>query len=210
MPDAVIPIDGFSVVGNLVVPGHSTGIVVFVHGSGSSRFSPRNQFVASVLQSAGFATLLFDLLRPAEARQQENVFDIELLIDRLRHVLGWLRLYPGLKNMPIGSFGASTGAAAALGVAADPGSPVSAVVSRGGRPDLALQRLPLVQAPTLLIVGSEDRVVLDLNERAAKALLALHEIRVISGATHLFEEPGALEQVAAAATTWFEVHLGAA
>mgnify|MGYP003335353024 FL=1 len=95
MPDAVIPIDGFSVVGNLVVPGHSTGIVVFVHGSGSSRFSPRNQFVASVLQSAGFATLLFDLLRPAEARQQENVFDIELLIDRLRHVLGWLRLYDG-------------------------------------------------------------------------------------------------------------------
>lgn len=210
MPDTVIPINGESVVGDLVIPGHCTGLVVFAHGRGSSRFSPRNQYVAHELQRAGFATLLFDLLTPDEAIRQDLVFNVDLLADRIRTVLRWVRQDSKLAALPIGLFGASTGAAGALIAATDQAVAVAAIVSRGGRPDLAMQQLGKVTAPTLLIVGGADQDVLHLNEMAAKFLTCKHEIRVISGATHLFEEPGALEDVAAAATAWFEAHLRAA
>lgn len=210
MSDTLIPIDGESVVADLIVPGHSTGLIVFAHGRGSSRFSPRNKYVAETLQHAGFATLLFDLLTPDEAIRQELVFDVDLLGDRLRTALAWVRNQPDCANLPIGLFGASTGAAAAMIVAARAPQEISAVVSRGGRPDLAMQHLPRVFAPTLFIVGGADEDVLLLNRTAARFLAGPHEIRVISGATHLFEEPGALEQVADAACSWFEAHLRAA
>lgn len=210
MSHTLIPINGDTVAGELELPGHCTGLVVFVHGSGSSRLSPRNQQVATDLRVAGFATLLFDLLTPNEAKRQELVFDINLLADRMRTVLTWVRRQPRVDDLPVGLFGASTGSAAALMAAADPDLRVGAVVSRGGRPDLVLPSLPKVTAPTLLIVGEDDPTVLDLNERAARFLTACtHEIRVISGATHLFEEPGALEQVSAAAVDWFLAHLKA-
>lgn len=210
MPDSLIPINGETVVGDLTIPGHCTGLVVFAHGRGSSRFSPRNKYVALMLQQAGFATLLFDLLTPEEAVRQELVFDVDLLANRMRHVLQWLRNLPNLAELPVGLFGASTGAAAALITAADRSMRISAVVSRGGRPDLAMQHLPKVAAPTLLIVGGADEDVLHLNREAAQFLTCTHEIRVISGATHLFEEPGALEAASEAATRWFETHLKAA
>lgn len=210
MPDSLIPINGDTVVGDLVIPGHCTGLVVFAHGRGSSRFSPRKQYVAHELQRAGFATLLFDLLTPDEAVSQDLVFDVDLLAERVRNVLRWVRTNPQLAALPIGLFGASTGAAGALIAAAEQPTAVAAIVSRGGRPDLAMQHLEKVTAPTLLIVGGADQSVLQLNELAAKFLTCEHEIRVISGATHLFEEPGALEEVASAATTWFEAHLRAA
>ena len=207
MSHCLIPVNGITVVGDLEVPGHSTALIVFVHGSGSSRLSPRNQQVARTLREAGFATLLFDLLTPEEAERQELVFDINLLLQRMRSVLTWVRTQPLVAEMPVGLFGASTGAAAALLAAAEPKLAVGAVVSRGGRPDLVLPSIPKVTAPTLLVVGELDDVVLDLNQRAAKFLTYPHEIRVISGAGHLFEEPGAMEQVAEAATHWFEGHL---
>lgn len=210
MPHCLIPVNGITVVGDLEVPGHSTALIVFVHGSGSSRLSPRNQQVARTLREAGFATLLFDLLTPDEAERQELVFDINLLLQRMWSVMSWVRTQPLVAEMPVGLFGASTGAAAALLAAAEPKLGVGAVVSRGGRPDLVLPSLPKVTAPTLLVVGEEDETVLDLNRRAAKFLTCTHEIRVISGAGHLFEEPGAMEQVAQAATHWFEAHLGSA
>ena len=207
MSDTLIPIDGENVVADLVVPGHCTGLIVFAHGRGSSRFSPRNKFVAQTLQQAGFATLLFDLLTPDEAIRQELVFDVELLGTRLCTVLTWVRDRSECAQLPIGLFGASTGAAAAVIAAAREPQDVSAVVSRGGRPDLAMGYLPRVVAPTLFIVGGADEDVLLLNRTAARYLSCKHEIRVISGATHLFEEPGALEVVAEAATTWFEAYL---
>lgn len=184
--------------GDLVVPEPARGLVVFAHGSGSSRASPRNRMVASVLQEAGLATLLFDLLTAEEALDRANVFAIELLAGRLLEALDRVAEEPDLRGLPVGLFGASTGAAAAL-VAAARSAAIRAVVSRGGRPDLAGPALAAVRAPTLLIVGGEDHPVLELNEAAARRLAGPHRLVIVPGATHLFEEPGALERVAALA-----------
>jgi putative phosphoribosyl transferase len=197
--------------GHLTLPEGTTGVVVFAHGSGSSRHSPRNRYVAAVLNRAGVGTLLFDLLTAQEEHDRANVFDIELLAGRLLDVTGWLRSQPDLAGLRVGYFGASTGAAAALWAAAEPDSDIAAVVSRGGRPDLAAARLSRVMAPTLLIVGGHDDVVLDLNRRA-RALLqgCASRLTVIPGATHLFEEPGTLQAAAEAARDWFTDHLSPA
>jgi putative phosphoribosyl transferase len=192
--------------GYLTVPGQARGIVVFAHGSGSSRHSPRNRYVASVLNEAGLGTLLFDLLTPEEERDRANVFDIELLAGRLIEVTRWLATQPRVAQAAVGYFGASTGAAAALWSAAEPGSGIAAVVSRGGRPDLARPRLAAVAAPTLLIVGGNDEVVLDLNRRAQAQLRCENRLAVVPGATHLFEEPGTLDAAAALARDWFTSH----
>jgi putative phosphoribosyl transferase len=193
--------------GHLTVPQEAHGSVVFAHGSGSSRHSPRNQYVAAVLNEARLATLLFDLLTPDEEHDRANVFDIDLLAHRLVDVTRWLRQQPELEGLPVGYFGASTGAAAALVAAAEPGANVAAVVSRGGRPDLAERRLGHVLTPTLLIVGGHDDVVLALN-RHAQALLAAPDTRlaIVPGATHLFEEPGTLPAAANLARHWFTDH----
>ena len=196
-----------SVAGHLTIPERPTGIVVFAHGSGSSRHSPRNRYVAEVLNRAGLATLLFDLLTPHEERNRDNVFNIQLLARRLVEVTHWLADQPDTAALPVGFFGASTGAGAALVAAADPSVKVAAVVSRGGRPDLAGQALTKVRAPTLLIVGGYDDVVLDLNRRAGSVIPGTCEIVVVPRASHLFEEPGALEQVAVLARDWFIDHL---
>lgn len=193
--------------GHLTVPEKPRGIVVFAHGSGSSRHSIRNRYVAEVLTGAGFATLLFDLLTPEEERNRANVFDIELLASRLIDVTGWLATQPDTASLPVGYFGASTGAGAALVAAADPRVNVRAVVSRGGRPDLAGDSLGSVVAPTLLIVGGRDQVVLELNQRAQAVIPGKCQLTVVPGATHLFEEPGTLEQVAKLACDWFIDHL---
>ncbi len=192
-----------SVAGHLVIPERARGIVVFAHGSGSSRHSPRNRYVAEVLNRAGLATLLFDLLTPDEERNRANVFDIGLLAKRLVDVTGWLADQPDTAALPVGYFGASTGAGAALAAAADRRVNVGAVVSRGGRPDLAGELLRKVHAPTLLIVGERDDVVLELNQRAKEMMAGECELRVVLGATHLFEEPGTLERVALLARDWF-------
>lgn len=199
-----------SVAGHLTVPENPVGIVVFAHGSGSSRHSPRNRFVAEALHTAGLATLLFDLLTPEEEFNRVNVFDIDLLARRLVDVTMWLAAQSDIAALPVGYFGASTGAGAALVAAADPRVRVSAVVSRGGRPDLAGAMLGRVRAPTLLIVGGRDDVVLQLNRQAQAAMTAECELSVVPGATHLFEEPGTLEQVAVLARDWFVKHLGTA
>ena len=195
--------------GYLTVPPDAPGIVLFAHGSGSGRKSPRNQYVADVLHAAGLGTLLFDLLTPAEELDRANVFDIGLLGRRLADVRDWLRAqpWPGVAGAAVGYFGASTGAAAALWAAAEPGSGVAAVVSRGGRPDLAGDRLAAVAAPTLLIVGGEDHAVLDLNLQAQALLRCENRLDVVPGATHLFEEHGALAAVAALARDWFRSHM---
>ena len=193
--------------GQLTVPDRASGIVVFAHGSGSSRHSPRNRYVAAVLNQAGLGTLLFDLLTPAEEVDRANVFDIALLARRLAGVTGWLRTQPGAAGLPIGYFGASTGAAAALWAAAEPGTGIAAMVSRGGRPDLASPRLGSVRAPTLLIVGGRDDVVLGLNRQAQAELRCENQLAVIPGATHLFEEPGTLAAAAELAREWFTSHL---
>ncbi len=200
--EVTIPIGTVPLGGHLTVPEAAFGIVVFAHGSGSSRFSPRNQAVARALHEARLATLLFDLLTDTEAAARTNVFDIELLADRLTSATAWLEQSPAA-HLPIGYFGASTGAAAALWAAGAPEAAVSAVVSRGGRPDLAGERLGTVRAPTLLIVGGHDDVVLELNRQAASALRCEHRVEIIPGATHLFEEPGALDHVARLAADWF-------
>jgi putative phosphoribosyl transferase len=192
--------------GYLTVPQGAPGIVVFAHGSGSSRHSPRNRYVASVLSEAGLGTLLFDLLTPAEEADRANVFDIGLLASRLAQVTGWLRTQPHAAGAAIGYFGASTGAAAALWAAAEPGSGIAAVVSRGGRPDLARPHLAAVTAPTLLIVCGRDEVVLDLNRRAQAELRCENQLAVVPGATHLFEEPGTLSEAAVLARDWFIAH----
>jgi putative phosphoribosyl transferase len=194
--------------GNLTEPAGGAGTVIFAHGSGSSRHSPRNRYVAAVLAEAGLGTLLFDLLTPAEEADRANVFDIDLLATRLSQVTEWLRTQG--RPEPIGYFGASTGAAAALWAAAEPGADIGAVVSRGGRPDLAAERLATVTAPTLLIVGGHDAAVLDLNRSALAELLCDSELAVVPGATHLFEEPGTLEAAAALARDWFLRYLGRA
>ena len=193
--------------GRLTVPAAATGVVVFAHGSGSSRHSPRNRHVADVLQRAGLGTLLFDLLTPEEEVDRENVFDIGLLARRLLDVTGWVRADSGLHGLPVGYFGASTGAAAALAAAAEAGPAIGAVVSRGGRPDLAGPLLASVTAPTLLIVGGRDDVVLRLNREAQRHLRCPNHLTVIPGATHLFEEPGTLDAAATAARDWFTAHL---
>ena len=194
--------------GRLTVPERTRGVVVFAHGSGSSRLSPRNRCVARTLNEAGLATLLLDLLTDGEAADRANVFDIDLLAARLTGATRWLTGQQGFARRPVGLFGASTGAAAALWSAAEPGANVAAVVSRGGRPDLAGARLAAVRAPTLLIVGGRDRLVLDLNRQALERLRSAR-LEVVPGATHLFEEPGALQAVAEAARTWFLDHLDA-
>ncbi len=193
--------------GYLTLPEEAAGIVVFAHGSGSSRHSPRNRYVARVLNEAGLGTLLFDLLTPEEELDRANVFDIGLLARRLTEVTGWLRSQPRAAGAVVGYFGASTGAAAALWAAAEPGADVAAVVSRGGRPDLARPRLAAVPAPTLLIVGGRDELVLDLNRRAHAELRCEKHLAIVPGASHLFEEPGTLDAAAALARDWFLSHL---
>src|SRR5438445_5458454 len=196
-----------SLEGTVNLPRDARGIVVFAHGSGSSRHSPRNRYVAGVLNDAGLGTLLFDLLTPEEERDRANVFDIGLLAGRLAGVTGWLRAQPRAARAGVGYFGASTGAAAALWAAAEPGAGIAAVVSRGGRPDLAGPRLAAVTAPTLLIVGGHDEVVLDLNRRAQAELRCENDLAVVPGATHLFQEPGTLDAAAGLARDWFISHL---
>ncbi|MFS8102214.1 dienelactone hydrolase family protein [Lentzea alba] len=193
--------------GHLTMPGNAAGLVVFAHGSGSSRHSPRNRHVAQVLNQAGLGTLLFDLLTPEEEIRRSLVFDIPLLAHRLVDATAWLRTQPGCEHLRIGYFGASTGAAAALRAAADPRTNIAAVVSRGGRPDLAGDRLPWVRTPTLLIVGSHDPLVLDLNREARTHLRCASELTVVPDAGHLFEEPGTLDEVAQLARDWFLTHL---
>jgi putative phosphoribosyl transferase len=193
--------------GQLTIPHDAGGVVVFAHGSGSSRQSPRNRFVAGVLNEVSLGTLLFDLLTPAEEVERSNVFDIDLLATRLSAATDALAQRPETAELPIGYFGASTGAAAALAAAATPGARVRAIVSRGGRPDLAGSLLPKVRAPVLLVVGGEDTTVLRLNREAAQGLECPHRIEVVPGATHLFEEPGTLEQAAGLARDWFQQHL---
>jgi putative phosphoribosyl transferase len=193
--------------GRLTLPEHPRGVVVFAHGTGSSRHSPRNRYVAGVLNDAGIGTLLFDLLTVEEELDRANVFDVELLARRLAEVTGWLRNRPEAAGLPVGYFGASTGAAAALWAAAEPRMGIAAVVSRGGRPDLAGPRLGAVSSPTLLIVGSRDDVVLELNRQAQALLRCESRLVVVPGATHLFEEPGTLQAAAEAARDWFVAHL---
>ncbi len=197
--------------GNLNIPENPRGVVLFAHGSGSSRHSPRNRFVAQVLHKAGFATLLIDLLTAGEEEQDWQTghlrFNIDLLSQRVKGATNWLTVNPATANLKIGYFGASTGAAAALVAAAEHPLAVGAVVSRGGRPDLAGSSLTAVQAPTLLIVGSKDTQVIELNRMALSLLKGEKQIEIIPGATHLFEEPGALEQVAQLASQWFTRYL---
>ena len=196
--------------GHLTLPEDAIGVVVFAHGSGSGRHSPRNRYVATVLNEEGLATLLFDLLTVEEEADRANVFDISMLARRLVDVTNWLRAEIDLAHLPVGYFGASTGAGAALWAAAEPDADIAAVVSRGGRPDLAGPRLAEVAAPTLLIVGGDDDVVLDLNRQAQAQLRCESRLVVIPGATHLFEEPGTLQAAAEAARDWFTGHMGAA
>jgi pimeloyl-ACP methyl ester carboxylesterase len=202
-----IPLEGVVHLGDLGLPANPRGLVLFAHGSGSSRLSPRNRYVAGVLQQHGIGTLLFDLLTAREDEVYATRFDIELLTRRLLEATRWAQAEPVVRSLPLGFFGASTGAAAALRAAARLGEPVRAVVSRGGRPDLAMEELPRVTAPTLLIVGGYDDVVIELNRAAYAKLPGEKQLKIIPGATHLFEEPGTLEQAALAAAEWFERHL---
>ncbi|MCO5107021.1 MAG: dienelactone hydrolase family protein [Burkholderiaceae bacterium] len=198
-----------SLPGTLSLPEPARGLVAFAHGSGSSRLSPRNTYVAEVLQRAGIATLLFDLLTPDEDRDRAARFDIALLTSRLLLAAAWVERRPDLRALPLGYFGASTGAAAALEAAAKQGARVAAVVSRGGRPDLAAAGLlEAVSAPTLLIVGGEDDVVIELNRKAMARMRCETKLVIVPGATHLFEEPGTLEQVARHAADWFGDRMG--
>ena len=199
----LIEVEEVTLQGDLGLPAEAPGIVVFAHGSGSSRLSPRNRFVATALQEAGFGTLLVDLLTTAEEADRSNVFDIALLAERLGSIARWLGARGEGSGRSLGYFGASTGAAAALIAAAHGDPPVAAVVSRGGRPDLAGRWLEKVAAPTLLIVGGRDPAVLELNRLAYEKLSGPKRIEVVPGATHLFEERGTLEVVAALAAEWF-------
>ena len=199
--------------GNLTIPKNAVALVLFAHGSGSSRHSPRNQFVAHTLNDAGLATLLFDLLTPDEevtdTYTREHRFNIGLLAERLVHATKWAKRQEQTRDLQLGYFGSSTGAAAALVAVAEIPQDVGAVVSRGGRPDLAGDALPKVKAPTLLIVGGNDDIVIELNEMARDQMRCEVKLEILPGATHLFEEPGALEQVAELASEWFVKHIGA-
>ena len=198
--------EGISLSGFLGIPAEPTGIILFAHGSGSGRFSPRNRLVAHHLQQGGLATLLIDLLRSDEEDDRRKVFDIDVLADRVLMASAWLRQYAGTTDLSLGYFGASTGAGAALQAAARASFPVGAVVSRGGRPDLAERYLSQVKAPTLLLVGGEDQAVIEMNRHAYRLLSCVKQLTIIPGATHLFEEPGTLEQVADEALKWFSRH----
>jgi putative phosphoribosyl transferase len=206
-----VPIGSITVDADLHVPERATGLVVFAHGSGSSRFSRRNRAVAGALESTGLGTLLLDLLTPAEESVDEHTrehrFDIDMLGRRVVGAIDWSRTRAGLRELPIALFGASTGAAAALIAAAERPAAVRAVISRGGRPDLADRALPKVQAPTLLIVGGRDEPVIGMNREAMRHMRALVELEIVPGATHLFEEPGAIEQVTRLAADWCQRHL---
>lgn len=206
-----IPAGEATLEGHIHLPAHASGIVLFAHGSGSSRHSPRNQYVAQVIRAAGIGTLLFDLLTPEEeaidVRTRSLRFDIQLLAERLEDATAWVAHADETQPLRIGYFGASTGGGAALVAAARLGQAVGAVVSRGGRPDLAGAALPRVITPTLLIVGGRDDTVIQLNKAAYAQLQCAKALRIVSGATHLFEEPGALEAVAQLATEWFQQHL---
>jgi putative phosphoribosyl transferase len=199
--------------GNLDIPEGAVALVLFAHGSGSSRHSPRNQFVARTLNDAGLATLLFDLLTQEEEaidmRSREYRFNIGMLAERLVHATKWAKQQQETRDLRIGYFGSSTGAGAALVAAAEIPKDVGGVVSRGGRPDLAGDALPKVQAPTLLIVGGNDDIVIELNEMARDQMRCEVKLEIVPGATHLFEEPGALEKVAKLASEWFVNHIGA-
>lgn len=201
-----IPVENVILTGELIIPNNADSIIVFAHGSGSSRHSSRNKFVAKLLHDAGFGTLLFDLLTVEEDSDYSRRFDIDLLSERLIHVTQWLKSRPDF-DLNIGYFGASTGAAATLNAAAQLSDLIKAVVSRGGRPDLALDFLPTVKAPTLLIVGSLDHEVIQLNEKALALLTSEKELVIVKGSSHLFEEPGKLEEVAAHASKWFSKYL---
>jgi dienelactone hydrolase len=207
-----LAIDSVTLEGNLAIPAGATGIVLFAHGSGSSRHSPRNRYVAEALREGGLATLLIDLLTAAEDREDSRTarlrFDIALLARRVAAATAWLAANPVTSQLHTGYFGASTGAAAALVAAAERPDDVGAVVSRGGRPDLAIPVLAHVKAPTLLIVGSLDLPVIDMNREALEHLQVEKRLDLVPGATHLFEEPGALEQVARLARQWFQTHFG--
>jgi dienelactone hydrolase len=211
MNEVHIPAGRATLAGNLNIPVNATALVLFAHGSGSSRHSPRNQFVARTLNDAGLAALLFDLLTPEEelvdTRTAELRFDIDLLAERLVHATTWAKQQQQqTRDLRIGYFGSSTGGGAALVAAAQLPDDVGAVVSRGGRPDLAGAALPKMQAPTLLIVGGQDDIVIELNEQARNQMRCEVKLEIIPGATHLFEEPGALEQVAKLAGDWFLLH----
>ena len=205
-----VRIGPFGLEGRLVVPRDASGLVLFAHGSGSSRMSPRNNYVAVALRRSGLATLLFDLLTNEEEADRANVFDIELLADRLLMATSWASEHDPAGRLPVGYFGASTGAAAALVAAARRAGRIGAIVSRGGRPDLAGSALPKVTVPTLLIVGGQDHKVLALNRDALALLTCEKHLAVVPGATHLFEEPGTLDAVVDLARRWFERHLGRA
>lgn len=204
--DVRIPVGDVMLDGSLVIPWDATAIIVFSHGSGSSRFSPRNTKVASILQKQHFGVLLFDLLTPVEDRHYENRFDIERLTDRLELATRWLEQQDVAKGCSIAFFGASTGAASALRTAARVPE-VASVVCRGGRVDLAMEQLPDVHCPVLLIVGSRDEEILELNRAALKRLHNPKKLAIIEGATHLFEEPGCMEQVSHIAADWFGSHI---
>jgi putative phosphoribosyl transferase len=211
MTEIQIPAGPAALSGSLTIPESSKALVLFAHGSGSSRHSPRNQYVARILNRASLGTLLFDLLTPEEEAldiyTREHRFNIGLLAKRLMHATKWARQQQESRDLHIGYFGSSTGAAAALVAAAELSQDVGAVVSRGGRPDLAGDSLPKVQSPTLLIVGSNDDIVIELNEMAHDQMRCEVKLDIIPGATHLFEEPGALEQVAKLASDWFSLYL---
>jgi putative phosphoribosyl transferase len=202
-----IPLTSVTLKGDLVIPENATGIVVFSHGSGSSRFSTRNRMVAELIQKQNIGTLLFDLLTEEEDEIYENRFNIDLLVSRLIETTEWLMDYKEVKFLPIGYFGASTGAASALRAAAYFGNTIKAVVSRGGRPDMALSALHQVMASTLLIVGGMDVPVIGMNKMAFDELQSVKEMKIIHGATHLFEEPGKLQEVANLAIIWYKRHL---
>ncbi|WP_235914965.1 dienelactone hydrolase family protein [Flagellimonas ochracea] len=203
-----IPLKNVVLTGHLSVPDSAKGLVLFSHGSGSSRLSPRNNFVAKVLQQKGMATLLFDLLTKKEDAVYETRFNIDLLTQRLIDTTLWVQTQKNTENLPVGYFGASTGAASAIRAAAFFGKIIKAVVSRGGRPDLAMHELPKVMAPTLLVVGGWDRMVIDLNQKAYDQLKCKKRLEIIPQASHLFEEPGKLEEVASISAKWFDRWLG--
>lgn len=205
--EIVIPVDNINLKGNLRLGTKSKGMIIFSHGSGSSRMSTRNNFVAELLYENGFSSLLFDLLTEKEDLIYENRFNIELLTDRLLKVTKWISKNKETKHLPVGYFGASTGAASALYAAALSDRSIKAVVSRGGRPDLAMPILKKVKAPTLLLVGGDDGVVIELNKKAQEEIIGICELKIIEGASHLFSEPGKLEIVAKLTGEWFDKYL---